>query len=172
MKGRVQLPIIAMSILFVAPAFASNPFLDAKDDKPVPTEVRGTEWNDENISGEIPLSAKMVTARIANMPWGGVFKMEFVDLKSRAKPKRQIPPQYFVATDDRIYLLNEENNDAAVKKLSAMDKPPELGQGDIRAIPTGKMNFEEGPYTTNIEVKGGVCTCPIFQCRPIFQRFE
>ena len=68
MKNRQQIAI--MSILLVAPAFAANPFLDAKDDKPVSANFRGTEWNDENIQGEIPLTARVITTRIAQMAWG------------------------------------------------------------------------------------------------------
>jgi hypothetical protein len=156
MIHRLHIQIVIMSMLLAAPAFAANPFLDAKDDKPVPTEVRGTEWGDQ-IGESIPLMGKMITTRIANMPWGAIFKIEFVDLKSRAPQKREIPPQYFIATDDRIVLLNEENNNAAVKKISVMEKPPEFEQGYIRAINTGKMEFEEGPYTTTIEIKGDQC---------------
>jgi hypothetical protein len=100
----------------------------------------------------------MITTRLASMPWGAIFKIEFVDLKSRAKQKREIRPDYFIATDDRIFLLNEENNDEAAKKIAAMDKPPQFEQGDIRAITSGKVNFEEGPYTTAIETKGDECT--------------
>jgi hypothetical protein len=147
-----------MSVLFVAPTFAANPFLDAKDDKPVSANVRGTEWNDEYIQGDIPLTARMVTTRIAAMPWGAIFKIEIVDLKSRAKQKREILPLYLITTDDHIYLLNEEDNDAAAKKLAATDKVPNFEQGDIRAIVNGKMEFEEGPYTTTIEVKSDECT--------------
>ncbi len=158
MKNRVHIQILTIWILFVVPAFAANPFLDAKDDKPVAANFRGTEWNDENIQGEIPLTARMLTTRIANMSWGAIFKIEFVDLKSRAKQRRDIPPQYFIATDDRIVLLNEENNDAVAKKISAMEKPPDFEQGDIRAITSGKLNFEEGPYTTTIETKRDECT--------------
>ena len=150
-------PIWLMSILFAAPAFAANPFLDAKDDKPVSVDVRGTEWGDE-IGHDIPLTARMITTRIASIPWGAIFKIEFADLKSRAKQKREILPQYFIATDDRIVLLNEENNDAAAKKISAMEKPPEFEQGDVRAIASGRSNFEVGPYTTTIEVKGDECS--------------
>ena len=146
-----------MSIFYVASALAANPFLDAKDDKAVSTAVRGTEWGDE-IGEEIPLAGRMVTTRVANMPWGAIFKIEFVDLKSRAEQKREIPPQYFIATDDRIFLLNEENNEAAAKKLSATDKSPAFEQGEIRAIKSGKLSFEEGPYTTKIEVKGDQST--------------
>src|SRR5580704_12031199 len=94
-----------VSILLGAPAFAANPFLDAKDNKPVSVIVRGSEWNDEYTNGEIPLAARMITTRIASMPWGAIFKIEFVDAKSRAERKREIRPQYFIATDDRIFLL-------------------------------------------------------------------
>ena len=158
MKHPIRHLFPMMSILLAAPVFAANPFLDAKDDKPVSANFRGTEWNDENIQGDIPLTARVITTRIAQMSWGSIFKIEFVDLKSRAKQKREIPPQYFIATDDRIVLLNEENNDAAVKKISAMEKPPEFEHGDVRAIASGKLNFEEGPYTTTIEVKGDECS--------------
>jgi hypothetical protein len=150
--------IITMSILLGAPAFAANPFLDANDDKPVSVNVRGTEWNDEYTNGEIPLTARMITTRIASMPWGAIFKIAFADVKSRAEQKREVRALYFIATDDRIYLLNEENNDAAAKKMSAMDKAPNFEQGDIRAIPKGKLKFEDGPYTTTIEVKRDECT--------------
>src|SRR6267378_3134874 len=146
-----------VSIFFTTTAFAANPFLDAKDDKPVSMNVRGTEWGDE-IGHDIPLTARMATTRIASMSWGAIFKIEFVDLKSRAKQKREIRPQYFIATDDRVLLLNEEDNEAAAKKLSAVDKQPDFEQGDIRAINSGKMNFEEGPYTTEIAVKGDECS--------------
>src|SRR5256885_12480683 len=113
MKNLIHIQIMMMSILFVAPAFATNPFLEAKDNKPVSTNFRGTEWNDENIQGKIPLTARVITTRIAQMSWGSIFKIEFVDLKSRAKQKREIPSQCFIATDDRIILLNEKNNEAA-----------------------------------------------------------
>src|SRR5947199_4395354 len=154
MKNLIHIQIMMMSILFVTPAFAANPFLDAKDDKPVSANFRGTEWNDENIQAEIPLTARVITTRIAQMSWGSIFKIEFVDLKSRAKERREIRPQYFIATDDRIVLLNEENNDAAVKKISAMDKPPAFDEGDVRGITTGKLKHEEGAGTATIENKG------------------
>jgi hypothetical protein len=144
-------------ILLAVTALAANPFLDAKDDKPVSANFRGTEWNDENIEGAVRLNARMITTRIAQMSWGAIFKIEFVDLKSRAKERREIRPQYFFATDDRIVLLNEENNDEAAKKISAMDKPPEFEQGYVRAIISGKLHFEDGPYTTTIDVKGDQC---------------
>jgi hypothetical protein len=147
-----------IAILLSATAYAANPFLDAKDDKPVSANFRGTEWNDENIQGEIPLTARVTTTRVAKMPWGSIFKIEFTDLKSRAPKKREVPPDYFIVTDDRIVLLNEEDNDAAVKKISAMDKTPKSEEADVRGITSGKLDHEEGPWTTTIEVKGNECT--------------
>ena len=147
-----------MLILVAVPAFAANPFLDAKDDKPVSAKFRGTEWGDEIQQEEIPLTARLVTTRVANMPWGAIFKIEFTDLKSRAPQKREIRPDYFIATDDRIVLLNEEDNDAAIKKISAMDKAPTFEDRDIRGITSGKMNYEDGPWTTTIEIKCNECT--------------
>jgi len=147
-----------MSMLLPVSTFAVNPFLDAKDDKPVSAKFRGAEWGDEIQQDEIPLTAQVVTTRVAKMPWGAIFKIEFTDLKSRAKKPRQIRPDYFIVTDERITLLNEEDNDAAVKKISAMDKPPTFEDGDVRGITSGKLDHEEGPWTTTIEVKGDECT--------------
>lgn len=158
MKTPTVFVVATMSIFLADSAFAVNPYLNAKDDKPVSIEVRGKEWNDEYTDGDIPLTMRMITTRIASMPWGAIFKIQFADPKSRAKQKREVRPLYFIATDDHIVLLNEEDNDAAAKKISAMEKAPDSEQSDIRAINTGKMNFEEGPYTTEITVKGDQCT--------------
>ena len=98
------------------------------------------------------------------MPWGAIFKIEFTDVTSRARnpagvrpKKREIRPDYFIVTDNRIVLLNEEDNDAAVKKISAMDKPPTFEDGDVRGITSGNLDHEEGPWTTTIKVKGDEC---------------
>ena len=87
MKNRVRILIIVMSILFVTSAFAANPLLDAKDDRPISADFRGTEWNDENIDGEIPLTARVVTTRIATMPWGAIFRIEFCGSKIARQTK-------------------------------------------------------------------------------------
>src|SRR6059036_3476571 len=141
MKRR-RLAITTMAILFSVSAYAANPFLDASDDKPGSTKFRGTEWRDEIQEEEIPLTARVVTTRVAKMPWGAIFKIEFVDVKSRAPQKREIRPDYFIVTDDRIVLLNEEDNEAGVKKISTLDKPPEFDPGDVYGIVTGKFNHE------------------------------
>ena len=153
-----RIATMAMSILLSVSAFAANPFLDANDDKPVSARFRGTEWGEETGEEEIPVTAQVVTTRIAKMPWGAIFKIEFTDLKSRAKTARKIPPDYFIVTHDRIVLLNEEDNNGAIKKISAMDKPPTFEEGEVRGITSGKLDHEEGPWTTTIEVKDDGCT--------------
>src|SRR5437899_2518264 len=132
--NRSQIAVTTASMVMPVLVYAANPFLEAKDDKPVSTTFRGTEWGDEIEQDEIPLTARVVTTRLAKMPWGAIFKIEFADLKSRAPKKREIRPDYFIVTDERIVLLNEEDNDAAVKKISASDKPPQSEPGEIYGI--------------------------------------
>jgi hypothetical protein len=106
---RLLLLVSACCAFAAAVATAANPFLDAADDQPVSARFKGTEWggNIDEEDDQIVLTARVVTARVATMPWGAVFKIEFVDLKSRAREQREIPPEYFIVTDDRIFLLNE-----------------------------------------------------------------
>jgi hypothetical protein len=148
---------LTMSMLLPVSALAVNPFLDANDDKPVSAKFRGTEWGDEIQQDEISLTARVVTTRLATMPWGAIFKVEFTDLESRAPQKREIRPDYFIVTDDRIVLLNEEDNETAIKKISALDKPPEFDPNDIYGITTGKFNHEDGLWKTTISLKRDLC---------------
>jgi len=149
---------MTMAILLSASAYAANPFLDAAEDKPVSAKFQGMEWSDDTSNEEIPLTARVIATRLAKMPWGAIFKIEFTNLKSNAKKRRTIPPEYFIVTDERIVLLNEENNDAAVKKIAAMENAPTFEEGDVRGISSGKLDHEDAPWTTTIEVKGDECT--------------
>jgi len=45
-----------------------------------------------------------------------------------------------------------------VENISAMDKAPTFEEGDVRGISSGKLDHEDAPWTTTIEVKGGECT--------------
>lgn len=155
--NRCRVATIAMASILPVTGFAVNPFLDAKDDRPVSAKFRGTEWSDDIEEEKIPLTARVITTRVGEMPWGAIFKIEFTDLKSRAKNTRQIRPEYFIVTDQRIVLLNEEDNDAAVKKISAQDRTPTFEDRDVRGIINGKLNYEEGAWTTTIEIKGNEC---------------
>src|SRR5213593_2780152 len=154
---RCRIATLGISVLLPVAVFAANPFLDAPDDKPVSAKFRGTEWSDENSAGEIPLTARVVTTRVAKMPWGAIFKIEFTDLKSRAPKKREIRPDYFIVTDNRIVLLNEEDNDAATKKISALDKPPEFEPNDIYGITTRNFEHQQGEWNTTIKLKVDLC---------------
>ena len=144
-----------MSLLPVL-GYAANPFLDASNDKPVFAKFRGTEWSDDIGEQEIPLTARLVTTRIATMRWGAIFKIEFTDLKSRANKPREIRPDYFIVTDDWIVLLNEEDNDATAKKISALDKPPDFEPNDIYGITSGSFEHQEGEWKTTIKLKGNL----------------
>src|SRR6266513_2124086 len=155
--NRCRIATITMSILLPVSAYPANPFLDAKDDKPVSAKFSGNEWGEEIQQDEIPLTARVATTRVAKMPWGAIFKIEFLNLKSRALKKREIRPDYFIVTDERIVLLNEEDNDAAVKKISTLDKPPEFEQSEIYGIISGSFNYEDGLWKTTISLKGDLC---------------
>src|SRR6266436_88401 len=148
---------LTMSMLLPVSAFAVNPFLDAKDDKPVSAKFRGAEWGDEIQQDEIPLTAQVVTTRVAKMLWGAIFKIEFTDLKSSAPQKREIRPDYFIVTDNRIVLLNDEDNATAATKISAMDKPPEFEPNDIYGITSGSFEHQEEEWKATIKLKADLC---------------
>jgi hypothetical protein len=148
---------VTMAILFAVSGYAANPFLDVQNDQPVSAKFHGTEWGDDIGEGDIPLTAQAVTTRIAKMPWGAIFKIEFTDLKSRAPKKREIRPDYFIVTDNRIVLLNEEDNNAVAKKISSLDKPPEFQPNDIYGITSGAFEHQEGEWKTTIKIKGDLC---------------
>jgi hypothetical protein len=156
MNGRGY-AVTAILILLGVSLFAANPFLDSPNDKPLSVTFRGTEWGDDIDQDEIPLAARVVTTRLAKMSWGAIFKVEFTDLKSGAQKQREIRPDYFIVTDDRIVLLNEEDNDAAVKKISALDKPPQFEQNEIYGITSGKFDYEDGLWRTTIRLAGDRC---------------
>jgi hypothetical protein len=143
--------------LFSLSGYAANPFLNAPNEKPVAAKFRGTEWSDDIGGEEIPLTARVLVTRIAKMPWGGIFKIEFTDLKSRAEKPREIRPDYFIVTNDRIVLLNEEDNDGAAKKISMLDKQPEFEPNDIYGITSGRFEHREGEWKTTIKLKGDLC---------------
>jgi hypothetical protein len=153
----LRVATLSTLMLTLASVYAANPFLDAPDDKPVSAKFRGTEWSDDIGEGDIPLTARVVTTRMAKMPWGAIFKIEFTDLKSRADKNREIGPDYFIVTDDRIVLLNEEDKEAAAKEISALDKPPAFEPNDIYGITSGNFEHTQGEWNTTIKLKGDLC---------------
>jgi hypothetical protein len=152
-----KLALTALWLYATAAAHAANPFLNAPDDKPVSAKFRGAEWGDNIAQEEIGLSARVVTTRVARMSWGEIYKIAFTDIASRAREPRKISPDYFIVTDDQIILLNEENNEAAIKKLSTLDKAPVFEKRDIYGITEGTFDFTEGPWEMTIELKDDLC---------------
>src|SRR6476660_3420827 len=152
-----QTAVMMMTTLIPFLGYAANPFLNTPDNAPVSANFLGTEWSDDIGEQDIPLTARVVTTRLAKMPWGMVFKFEFKDLKSSAQKQREIRPDYFIVTDDRIVLLNEEDNDAAAKKISALVKPPEFEPNNIYGITTGSFEHQEAEWKTTIKLKGDLC---------------
>ena len=146
-----------MLFLLLVSAHAANPFLDAPDDTPVSAKFHGAEWGDDISREEIALAARVFTTRIARMPWGAIFKIEFTDIKSHAPKRREITAEYFVVTEDRIVLLNEEKIDEAVQRIAAMDKPPSFDEANVYGITRGQLNHEEGLWKTTIRLKGLPC---------------
>src|SRR5437667_11118135 len=122
---RCRIATLTISVLLPVGAFAANPFLDAPDDKPVSAKFRGTEWSDEVSAGEIPLTARVVTTRVAKLPWGALLKIEFADLKSRSPRKGVIRRDHLRVTVHRILLLNEHKNDDRFKHVSRVEDAPE-----------------------------------------------
>ena len=156
----------AMMMITLIPfsVFAANPFLNTPDDKPVSATFQGTQWGDDIEEEEIPLTEQVVTTRVAKMGWGTIVKIEFTDFTSRTRnaagvrrKKREIRPDYFIVTDDRVVLLNEEDNDAAVKKISTLDKPPNFESNDIYGITSGSFEHQEGEWKTKIKLKDDLC---------------
>jgi hypothetical protein len=151
------LAVSFLAICAVSLSQAANPFLSQPDNKPSTAKFRGAEWGDNIAQEEIALSARVVTTRLAKMPWGEIYRISFTDIASRARESRKIEPEYFIVTDDRIILLNEENNDAAVKKISAMSEPPQFEQSYIYGITEGHLEFSDGPWDTTVTVTDDLC---------------
>jgi hypothetical protein len=156
--------IMMMTMLISVSGYAANPFLGTTDDKPVSATFQGTQWGDDIEEEEVPLTVRVLTTRVAKMDWGAIFKIEFTDVTSRARnpagvrpKKREIRPDYFIVTDNRIVLLNEEDNDAAAKKISALDKLPEFESNDIYGITSGSFEHQEEEWKTTIKLKGNLC---------------
>jgi hypothetical protein len=150
-------------VLLLAPAcleaYAANPYLNAIDDKPHSVWFHGTQWgdgrfDDPDTNGEkVPLTAKVVTTRIAKTDWGGIYKIAFENIKP---PGRKFKPDCYAVTDDYIFLINDI--DVTVKSLSMSKTPPPYTKDFVRALNKGSLNFVDGLWTTEVKVKGDICT--------------
>jgi len=62
-------------------------------------------------------------------------------------------------SDDRIVLLNEEDNGAATQKITTLDKSPGSEPNDVYGIVSGSFEHQEGEWKTTIKLKGDLCIC-------------
>lgn len=151
---------LAVAVLVAAHvcASAANPFLAASDEREVSAKFSGVEWGEQVKGEETRLSATLVTRRVATMSWGAVFELRFEQIQSRSKPPRAIEPEWFVVTDDRVYLLNETNNLEAVERLKGLGTAPDFEKETVYAITSGSFSHADPPWETTVRVKGQTCT--------------
>lgn len=138
------------------PALAANPYLALPDDQPVTRQFSGREWGDEVElpagKESAPFQAKVTTQRVASMSWGAIYKISF-----ESASKRSIEPYWFLATDREILLLDGADMDRDIRIIQAMKKQPKFQPRDVWALSKGKLKLTEGPWTTEISLRGDTC---------------
>ena len=148
---------LACWLLLALTALAENPYLHHKDDAPVTRQFSGKEWGDDLEvppgKDSVPFQAKVTTQRVASMPWGAVYKITF----DAAPSKRELSPYYFLATDGEILLLASEDMEREIRVISGMTKQPKFEKSDVWGLTKGSLKVSDGPWTTNITVRDGVC---------------
>ncbi len=156
---RALLLCLSLGALTPQPARAENPYLAAKDDQPAAAIFSGSEWGDEIGAKERPLGARVVTTRLAALPFAAVYRIEFLDVRSGGAASRQIATRHFVVTDGEIALLQDEDIDTAIARLKALAKAPALPTPDLRAILRGSRKLtKDATSSSQITVQGSRCT--------------
>jgi hypothetical protein len=156
---RALLLLLAVGAPALPLARAANPYLAAQDEKPLATTFAGSEWGDEIGPKERPLTARVVTTRIASLAFAQVYRIEFSDVRSEGGGARQIAARHFVVTDGEIALLQDEDIDAAVARLKALTKAPSLPTPDLRAILRGSRKLtSDANSKSSVSVQGSRCT--------------
>ncbi len=147
--------IAAALLAFASAAIAANPYLSLPDEKPVERKFTGTEWGDEVEipAGKeaAPYAATVTTRRAAVMDWGAIYE---IAVKPAPPSKREAESLWFLATDGQILRLNGEDMAKDVAAISAMKKQPAFEKSDVWGLTKGTIKYTEGPWTTEITVKG------------------
>ena len=134
---------ILLGVLLVGTsARAANPFLSAADDQPVGANFTGTRWGDATAEGERPFSARVVTTRLAQLSFGAVFKLDFIEVADKGAPPRRLPPWYFLATDGEIAVIKDENPGEVIARLKRLTKAPPLVAQDIYGLSRGSRTYK------------------------------
>ncbi len=156
---RAFVVLLSLVALPARMAQAANPYLAASDDKPAPVRFTGTEWGDALERKERPISAQVITTRLAALPFASVFRIEFADVRAEGGASRSIATRHFVVTDSEIALLQDEDIDAAIARLKALAKAPTLPVPDLRAILRGQRKLtKDATSSSSLAVSGGRCT--------------
>ncbi len=133
--------VLLCALLVATAARAANPFLHAADDQPVAANFTGTEWGDDIANGERPFSARVVTTRLAELPFGAVFKIELIEVADKAAPPRRLSPWYFLATDSEIAVIKDADPAAVIARLQQLAKAPPLVPPDVYGISRGSRTY-------------------------------
>ncbi len=144
-------------------ALGANPYLHLSDDQPVTREFTGVEWdqerlgiNDKGDGGKrAPLAATVTTLRLETMPWGEIYRITFK--VTPAASERNIGPYYLLVTDSEILRLSSEDMDREIRVIRGMKKQPRYDKDDVEALSKGALKFKEGPWVTEITIKGDTC---------------
>ena len=149
-------------LLLASAAFAlgANPYLHLPDDKPVVHEFKGEEWDQDRIginekgdgSKRAPLTATVTTLRLETMPWGEIYRITFKVLP--AASERNVGPHYLLVTDNEILELSSADMEREVRVIRGMKKQPRFDKSDVAALTKGALKFKEGPWVTEITIKG------------------
>ena len=154
------LPLWLLGMLVdLGSARASNPYLQAPDDQPVSVELQGNEWGDDIDGGERPLRARLNTTRLAVLPYGSVFRLEFVSLPAPSAMPRAIAPLLLLATASELVRLASEDWPATLARLRTQPQAPPRAPSDVRAIARGRrlLRGERGTEE-ELRVVGNRCT--------------
>ncbi|MEO6740161.1 MAG: hypothetical protein ABIP20_07910 [Chthoniobacteraceae bacterium] len=155
-------PLVALLASAVL-ALGANPYLHLPDDKPVVREFKGEEWDQDRIginekgdgSRRAPLFATVTTIRLETMPWGEIYRITFRVLP--AASERNVGPYYLLVTDNEILQLNSVDMDRELRVIRAMKKQPRFEKADVVALTKGALKFKDGPWVTEVSLKGGGC---------------
>jgi hypothetical protein len=123
---KTSIALALLGLMLPSMGWAENPFLHAKSDAPVSAKFKGAEWNDEYEKDEYAWSTQVTTQRVATAKWGSFFKITFDQITTKAPKPRDMQPLYFLATDNEIFLVNEEKPDEAITRFASQDAPPKF----------------------------------------------
>lgn len=157
-RGLAAVATLLGALLVATSAWAANPFLSAADDQPVGANFAGTQWGDAIAEGERPLSARVVTRRLAELPFGAVFKIDFIEVADKGAPPRGLTPWYFLATDSEIAVITDENPGEVIARLKRLTKAPPLAPQDVYGISRGSRTYKPDKLAVaRLTVTGARC---------------